>query len=255
MNTSHKWIVVLLLLLSGLCALVYQVGWLRELRLIFGGSTVATSIVLAIFMGGLGFGGLYWGRIADRFQNPFRLYAYLEVGIALFAALSPFLLSLVRYIYIALGGTMTMGTTLALIARFFASATVLGVPTFLMGGTLPAVARAIETDTDKGRRNLALLYAFNTIGGVCGVIIATFILLELVGTRFTIWYGALLNIVVGCIALVLSLRFIPAPSKVQQEMANNFGFKSEAPSLPKSVITQPPPGSVYTVPSFLLLHR
>ena len=93
LSKTQKFIVVALLFLSGLCALIYQVGWLRELRLIFGGSTVATAVVLAIFMGGLGFGGLFWGKIADRYHNPFRLYAYFEIGIALLAAVSPFMLS------------------------------------------------------------------------------------------------------------------------------------------------------------------
>ena len=86
MNNSQQRLIAILLLLSGLCALIYQVGWLRELRLIFGGTTLASAVVLAIFMGGLGFGGLFWGRIADRYENPLRLYAFFEIGIALLAA-------------------------------------------------------------------------------------------------------------------------------------------------------------------------
>ena len=42
---------------SGLCALVYQVVWLREFRLVFGASTSASAAVLAVFLGGLGAGG------------------------------------------------------------------------------------------------------------------------------------------------------------------------------------------------------
>ena len=48
------WKVALLLFGSGTCALVYQMTWLREFRLIFGASTGASAAVLAIFMGGLG---------------------------------------------------------------------------------------------------------------------------------------------------------------------------------------------------------
>jgi spermidine synthase len=44
------------LFLSGLCALVYQVAWLREFRLMFGATTAASAAVLAVFMGGLGLG-------------------------------------------------------------------------------------------------------------------------------------------------------------------------------------------------------
>src|SRR5689334_20980996 len=60
----------LLLYFSGACALVYQVAWFREFRLIFGASTAATGAVLALFTAGLGAGGLFFGGRADRHANP-----------------------------------------------------------------------------------------------------------------------------------------------------------------------------------------
>src|SRR5438067_10249401 len=90
-----------LLFASGFCALVYQIGWLREFRLIFGASTAASAAVLAIFIGGLGLGGLLIGPRADRHPRPVLLYAALETIVALSAAASPFLLTLVRAAYVA----------------------------------------------------------------------------------------------------------------------------------------------------------
>ena len=49
----RTWLVAALLFGSGFCALVYQIGWLRDFRLIFGSSTSASAAVLAIFIGGL----------------------------------------------------------------------------------------------------------------------------------------------------------------------------------------------------------
>src|ERR1051325_5184699 len=69
-----------LLVASGFCALVYEVAWLRMLRLVFGASTAASAAVVAIFLGGLGLGGLLFGERADRAPNPLRLYADLEIG-------------------------------------------------------------------------------------------------------------------------------------------------------------------------------
>ncbi|MEZ5332959.1 MAG: hypothetical protein R2991_13125 [Thermoanaerobaculia bacterium] len=98
-----------LLFLSGVCSLTYEVLWFRYLRLVFGASTPATAVVTAIFMAGLGFGGLWWGRRADRHPNPLALYARLEIGIALSALASPWLVDLVRSVYGALGGTPALG--------------------------------------------------------------------------------------------------------------------------------------------------
>lgn len=206
-ESINVWLVVPLLFTSGLCALVYQVVWLRELRLIFGSSTAASGVVLAVFMGGLGAGSVFFGRIADRLIRPLFLYAALEVGIAISTALSPFLISLVSYLYIGLGGGQVLGLPLAMLLRLSLSALVLLVPTFLMGGTLPAVARAVETEADKGRRDVALLYGVNALGGVLGVTIAIFVLLEMVGNRFTLWSAAILNLLVGIIAYGLAGYF------------------------------------------------
>ena len=83
---------------SGACALIYQMVWLRELRLVFGASTAASAAVLAIFMGGLGLGGILLGRRADRHERPLLLYAHLELSIAVCALATPFLILAVRLI-------------------------------------------------------------------------------------------------------------------------------------------------------------
>ncbi len=191
---------------SGCCALVYQIGWLRELRLVFGASTYASSAVLAIFMGGLGLGSALLGRRADRHPRPLRMYAWLELGIAAGALLSPPLFLLIRKIYIATGGASAMGQPLALAVRLLLSCLVLALPTFLMGGTLPAIAREAALSRDARRRSVALLYGVNTIGAVCGVIAATFFLLERLGTRLTIFSGVALNAAVVLAAFTLSAR-------------------------------------------------
>src|SRR3954468_4817178 len=152
------WKVALLLFGSGLCALIYQMAWLREFRLIFGASTAPSAAVLAIFMLGLGLGSLILGPRADRQSRPLSFYGTLELIIAISAALTPVLLTAVRHAYIATGGSMTLGLWGATAVRLLMSAAVLLVPTFLMGGTLPAAARSVESDEDLGRRNLALLY-------------------------------------------------------------------------------------------------
>src|SRR5436189_3957100 len=94
---SRTWPVAALLFGSGFCSLIYQVSWLREFRLVFGASTAASAAVLAIFIGGLGIGGLILGKRADRAESPLMLYGNLELVIAATAAVSPLLLVAIRH--------------------------------------------------------------------------------------------------------------------------------------------------------------
>src|SRR6267142_537322 len=198
MTPHHRtWPVAGLLFASGFCALVYQIGWLREFRLIFGASTAASAAVLAIFIGGLGFGGWLLGRRHDTHAHPPAPYAQLETIVALSAAASPLLLALVRQLYVAVGGTPRLGLAGGTIVRLVLSTLVLALPTIAMGGTLPAAARAITGTGDQRRRQLATLYGCNTLGGVTGCLVATFLALELFGTRSTLWLAASINLIVA----------------------------------------------------------
>lgn len=199
----------MLLFGSGLCALIYQVAWLRELRLVFGASTPASAAVLAVFMGGLGVGSLLLGKRADRTPRPLALYAKLELGIALAAALTPLFLWVARAAYIAVGGTTHVGAGFGTVIRLLLAAVVLLPPTLLMGGTLPAAARAATSEDDAGRRSTALLYGANTLGAVLGAALSTFLLLEIFGTRLTLWLGCALNALVAMLARVVD-RGLPA---------------------------------------------
>lgn len=189
---------------SGFCALVYQVAWQREFRLVFGASTEASAAVVAIFMGSLGAGGWVLGRMADRRADPWRLYARLEALVAVTAALTPPLLWAVRAVYLELGGSLVLGAFAGTLLRLALATLILLPPMFLAGGTLPAAARAVQFEADRGRRGLAVLYGVNTLGAVAGAMAATFALLELLGTRSTLWLACLVNLLVAMLARVVS---------------------------------------------------
>src|SRR2546428_8250720 len=230
---TRTWTAGFLLFGSGFCALVYQIGWLREFRLIFGASTAASAAVLAIFIGGLGAGSLLLGPRADRQPRPLVFYANLETTIAVCAAVSPFLLALVRIVYIASGGSARLGMSIATIGRLALSALVLAVPTLAMGGTLPAAARAVTRAGDARRQDVAVLYALNTIGAVAGSMIATFWLLELFGTRRTMWLAPGINLLVAVAARQVDRRWAGRAEEAGQAAG-------EAPALPADPVPDPP---------------
>jgi spermidine synthase len=200
---------------SGLAALAYQIAWMRALRIVFGASTAAAAAVLAIFIGGLGAGAVVLGRLADRHRHPLALYARLELAVAAAAAATPWLIDLARAAYIRAGGAAALGIGGATAARLGLAALVLSVPTFLMGGTLPAAARALERDGDQSRGAVAALYGANTLGAVAGATVTTFVLLESLGTRATIWAAAMVNALVGLSAAAVALSVAPPPPPVR----------------------------------------
>src|SRR5205823_4864531 len=166
----------------------------------------ASAAVLAIFLGGLGLGGLLLGRRADRARSPLRLYADLETGVAVAAAATPLLLAVVARLYFLLGGTAVLGLAGATVLRLALAVAVLGLPAVLMGGTLPAAVRAVERGADAGRRGAGLLYGANTLGAVGGSLYATFLALELLGSNLTVWSASLLNLVLALAARLLAAR-------------------------------------------------
>jgi spermidine synthase len=200
------------LFLSGMCALVYQVAWLREFRLVFGATTAASAAVLAVFMGGLGLGNALLGQRADRHRKPLLWYAKLEFAVALTAAASPWLIDVCRWIYCAVGGQLSLGASGATVVRLLLSVLVLGPPTILMGGTLPAAICAVETSEDVTRRQVGRLYGINTLGAVLGTLLSTFWLLETCGTRNTLWGACLLNLLLSLGAYLLGWRVYRSPS-------------------------------------------
>lgn len=178
---------------SGACALAYQTVWTRQLRLLFGASTSASAAVLAAFMLGLGVGAAWWGRRCEADPRPLQLYARLELGIAALAAASPLLLALLRAVYLSLGGESRLGPLPAAGLRLLGTALMIGAPAWLMGGTLPALARAYTDERDLERRDPARLYGVNTLGAVFGALATGFLLMEWWGLSATLWVFSALN--------------------------------------------------------------
>jgi hypothetical protein len=67
--------------LSGACALAYEVLWGRWLAAVLGSSSTAACVVLASYMGGQAAGAALFGRWSARMLHPLRAYVAVEVAI------------------------------------------------------------------------------------------------------------------------------------------------------------------------------
>ncbi|HET7545617.1 MAG TPA: fused MFS/spermidine synthase [Polyangiaceae bacterium] len=221
-------VVALLLFGSGFSALVYQTTWQRMFRLTFGASTAASAAVLAIFLGGLGLGGAVLGRRVERSRQPLVFYGNLELGIAGLAALSPLLCAAVNAFYLHLGGSQALGTFGSTAIRLLLTALVIGPAAALMGGTLPAVARAVVEEADDNRSSLSLLYSINTVGSVFGALVGPLLLFGLLGNELTLYGAACVNALVGLSARALGRRLPELPPGGESASDVDAGVQGDA---------------------------
>jgi spermidine synthase len=170
--------------LSGFACLVYQILWMRQAGHMFGNTSQAAAVTLAVFFCGLSLGGWYWGRRCRGLTAPLRAYAWLEAGIAVAGMTVLAAPALVRHLYPIL--YQQDGRGLALMA-FNVVWTVFMVfpPAFLMGGTLPVLGQAVIRRRSSFGSTTARIYAVNTMGAACGAFATAFLLIWLVGFRLT----------------------------------------------------------------------
>jgi spermidine synthase len=197
-------VVLLLFLVSGACGLIYEVAWSRLMTQIFGTTALAVGVVLAAFMSGLAAGSYFLGKRGDRSPNPLRLYAFYEIGIAVTALGSLFVID--RMVPLYLWAYPFFGESEVLLAgiRFAVAFTVILIPTILMGATLPILSRFIMRGLSTVGRQLSSLYAINTFGAVAGGVLAGFYLIGTLGIHPTIYIAVGGNLGIGLLAWLAS---------------------------------------------------
>jgi len=193
-----------LFFLSGAAALVYEVVWMRMLSFVFGNTTYAVSVVLAVFLEGLAIGAFIYGRVADRGRGLLRVYGLLEAGAAAIALVLPLVLlrgltPVYTWIY-QRAGESTLALTAA---QLVLSGGVLLAPAILLGGTLPLLIRFIVRGDRGMDAHIGRLYGVNTLGAVTGSFAAGYLLLPFLGLGLSNAVGAGLGFCVGAAALLM----------------------------------------------------
>ena len=228
--TKSLKIISLCFIVSGATGLIYEVLWARMLGWVFGATTLAVSTVLAAFMGGLALGSALAAKLAPRIRKPFSAYGWMEIGIAAYALLVPFLFRWVDHVYVLIWQQLQPGSFSFSLWRFGLSGLVLLIPTTLMGATLPVLAAALVRSSARDANSVTRLYTCNLLGAIFGTLIAGFVLLPLLGIRTTMAVAAVLNIVVGVVAISLQRRqastaVIDAPAiDVNRPFSTTHGF-------------------------------
>ena len=162
-DSPRPYLPILLLLFvgSGCAALIYEIVWFQLLQLAIGSSAVSLGVLLGTFMGGMCLGSMLLPKMISTRHHPLRVYAYLELGIGVLGLLVLWAIPVLDRVYAAVAALGLQGIFL----RAVVAAVCLLPPTLLMGASLPAMARWIET-TPRGISWLGFFYGGNIAGAV-----------------------------------------------------------------------------------------
>jgi len=193
-------LVPVLFFVSGMAALVYQVTWQRAMAQAFGGNIESVTVVVTVFMLGLGLGAQLGGRWSHRPPDELpRLFALCEGLVALFGLVSLPLIAWVGHVAAAHGFALTiLGVTALLL-----------LPTLLMGATLPLLVTFLHARARHVGSAVGLLYFVNTLGSAAACFVTADLLFTQLGQQGAVATAAALNLVVA--ASVFALRRASAP--------------------------------------------
>ncbi|WP_426172722.1 methyltransferase domain-containing protein [Massilia sp. TWR1-2-2] len=191
--------IALLFLVSGFSALIYQVVWQRTLFATFGINSESVTVIVSLFMFGLGLGALAGGYLQQRFpRHRLRLFLLLELGIGAFGLVS---LELIGLVSAAAGDT----TTPELVLWVYL---ILAIPTLMMGATLPILVAWLQGYPRNIGQSVGLLYAVNTIGSAIAAWCTVELLFVHLGQQATVLAAAACNFATAALIVHASRRLV-----------------------------------------------
>ncbi|MEI6176148.1 MAG: fused MFS/spermidine synthase [Verrucomicrobiota bacterium] len=237
-----------MIFLSGFACLVYQILWMRQLGIVFGNTSHAAALTLAVFFAGLAIGSWFWGRRCPVLTNPLRTYGWLELGIATAGAAILAAPGLCQSLYPMLYGQD--GTGFALMAFKLLWTFIMVFPAaFLMGGTIPVLGQHLIGLQKEFGATTARIYAVNTIGAACGAFATAFVLMWRLGFQLTCLVAVGISVAAAALAFLLSRHAIACDPDLDNGLASEPPKTSKKPSSKKRNKSAVPP------PAPSLSHR
>lgn len=214
--SKHLPVLLVLFAGSGCSALIYEVAWYQVLQLALGSTAVSLGVLLATFMGGLCIGSIGLPKLKLGNRSPLRIYAALELGIGILGVIVTAAMPLVAHVYI-IGAEHGMP---GMLLRGLVAAVCMLPSTILMGASLPAIVRGIES-TPWGVSWWALLYGSNTAGAVFGCLLAGFYLLRVYSMATAAYVAVVINILVALLSFLLAREAPQASPAVPPKTARS----------------------------------
>src|SRR5688572_13882592 len=184
---------------TAVASFIYEIAWIRMLALVLGSATHAFELMLSAFILGLALGAFWIRGRADRIADPIRMLGVVQLLMGSLA-IGTLLVYSSSFTWMA-GLTSAVdenaaGYRLYNLARYGIALAVMLPPTFCAGITLPLITRTL-LGAGHGERAIGAVYAWNTLGSILGVALASLWLLPLLGLRVMLIAGGAVDLALG----------------------------------------------------------
>ncbi|MGE4234201.1 MAG: hypothetical protein AB7F43_12805 [Bacteriovoracia bacterium] len=223
MKSTRK-LLFIFFFVSGFCALLYEVVWLRLAFASFGVITPVVSVVISVFMLGLALGSWLGGKWILQLVRKTKLsaavfYGISELIIGIGAFVVPYSFSLGEQLLLPVG---EMASASYLFYSFLILLLSIMPWTFMMGTTFPFMMAFAKGEglADKDGSSFSYLYLGNVIGSMCGAALTAFALIEVLTLKNTLVLAGGLNFLIAGVALTIGLgskAVVPAQAKKSKD--------------------------------------
>ncbi|OOV82930.1 MULTISPECIES: fused MFS/spermidine synthase [unclassified Acinetobacter] len=179
-STIPRWVIGVFVA-SGFAGLLYEVVYAKSLAVTFGSTSLASYTVLTTYMSGMALGAWLGGYIADKVKKPLLYYAGIEAFIGLYAVITPFLFKVIQNIYVVSVTGLSADDPYVTFLRVALGVIVLGIPTILMGATLPIMFKYLKQLNIQSDTAISRLYSANVIGAALGSFIGGYFFISAIG--------------------------------------------------------------------------
>jgi spermidine synthase len=168
--------------LSGLTALGSEVVWTRILSLIFGGTAYTFSLILAIFLVGLGIGSSLGAALARNARNPRATLGWVQLGVCLAIAWAAYASS-GSLPYWPINPSIASETAFNRQLDLMRGIWVMLPGAILWGASFPLALAAIASRGQDSARLVGGVYAANTVGAIVGALLTGLVLIGMFGSQ------------------------------------------------------------------------
>ena len=196
--------------LSGFTALAAEVVWTRLLSLLFGATTYTFSLILAVFLFGLGIGSAIGSAMSSRVSNPRAALGWCQLALCACMAWTAYVVSQ-SLPYWPINPSAVQNPWINFQVDLVRAMFAVLPAAILWGASFPLALAAVAARGQDPARLVGGVYAANTVGAIVGSLGASLLLVAWIGSLHTMQVLIVVAAVSGAILLLA-----PATSEAEK---------------------------------------